>query len=120
MNLSAAREELEKRLTQSADALDEESVILGYVDGAEVCLMGWKARNPVPAVEHVQPHANSADSMQLVLEGGMDIYYPRTGLQATLKAGDCHVVPSGELHSCVSGLKSVVLVVVGHRARGGS
>ena len=67
----------------------------------------------------VPPHANSADSMQIVLEGGMTIYYPDDGETVVLGAGDCHVVPGGKMHSCVSTLKSLVLVIVGHGANGG-
>lgn len=64
----------------------------------------------------VTPHANLADSMQVVLEGGMVIYYPDENETVILKAVDCHVVPGGKMHSCISPQKSVVLVVIGHRA----
>ena len=117
MNLQNARAELERKLLANPDPGDEECVVLGYADGAEVSLMGWNARPPSRKVTEVPPHANSADSLQLVLEGGMTIYYPEDGKTVVLKAGDCHVVPGGKMHSCVSSQKSLVLVVVGHRAK---
>ena len=117
MDLSAAREELERKLPASSNPYDEQSVVLGYVDGAEVCLMGWAERPLRRDVKDVPAHANSADSMQIILEGGMEIYYPDEQTTVVMRPGDCHVVPAGKRHSCVSAMKSVVLVVVGYRAR---
>jgi mannose-6-phosphate isomerase-like protein (cupin superfamily) len=116
VNLKAARAELERRLLASPDPTEEESVILGYADGAEVCLMGWMDRTAPCGVKNVPTHVNAADSMQIVLEGGMEIYYPEEDTVVTLQAGDCHVVPRGKIHACVSRQRSLVLVVVGHRA----
>lgn len=113
-SLKEARLELEKRLLTNPTG--EECVVLGYADGAEVSLMGWNERPASKDVRDVPPHANSADSMQIVLEGGMTIYYPDEGETVVLKAGDCHVVPGGKMHSCMSTEKSLVLVIVGHRA----
>ncbi len=116
MNLTAAKSELERRIAASPDPEEEESVVLGYVDGAEVCLMGWNSRACVRDVKQIPAHTNTADSMQIVLQGGMEIFYPDTSTTVTLKEGDCHVVPGGKSHACVSSQKSLVLVVVGHRA----
>ena len=113
-NLREARMEIEERLL--SNPTDEECVVLGYADGAEVSLMGWNERPASRDVREVPPHANSADSLQLVLEGGMVIYYPDDAQTVVLRAGDCHVVPGGKMHSCVSTQRSMVLVVVGHRA----
>jgi len=114
VNLAEAKIELRRRLQCGAPG-DEESVILGWVDGAEVCLMGWEGR-PERDVMAVETHANVADSMQIVLGGEMEIYYPGDGTRVTLREGDAHVVPGGAEHSCVSSKPSLVLVVVGHRA----
>ncbi len=113
-SLKEAILELENRLL--SNPTDEECVVLGYADGAEVSLMGWNERPVSRDVRDVPPHANSADSMQIVLEGGMVIYYPDEDETVVLNTGDCHVVPGGKMHSCVSTQKSLVLVVVGHRA----
>ncbi len=117
MDLSVARKELERKIAASNNPYEEQSVVLGYVDGAEVCLMGWAERPSHRDVKDVPTHANSADSMQIVLEGGMEIYYPDKQTTVVMRPGDCHVVPASKPHSCVSAMKSLVLVVVGHRAR---
>lgn len=117
MDLSAAKRELARMILDSGNPHQEQSVALGYVDGAEVCLMGWAERPSRLDVKDAPVHANPADSMQIVLEGGMEIYYPDEQTTVIMRPGDCHVVPAGKLHSCVSALKSLVLVVVGHRAQ---
>lgn len=114
MHLQEARLALE-RLLAEADSDDEQSVTIGFVDGAEVCLMGWRDR-PVKDITAAEAHANGADCMQIVLAGGMQIYYPAEQQIVNLQAGDCHVVPAGKVHACVSSQRSVVLVIVGHRA----
>ena len=117
MDLPAARNELDWKLVVCTNPYYTSSVVLGYVDGAEVCLMGWAERPSRLDVKDAPVHANPADSMQIVLEGGMEIYYPDEQTTVSMRPGDCHVVPAGKLHSCVSALKSLVLVVVGHRAQ---
>lgn len=117
MDLSAAKRELARMILDSGNPHQEQSVALGYVDGAEVCLMGWAERPSRLDVKDAPVHANPADSMQIVLEGGMEIYYPDEQTTVIMRPGDCHVVPAGKPHSCVSALKSLVLVVVGHRAQ---
>lgn len=117
MDLSTAKAELDRKIQRNPDPFEEHSVILGHVDGAEVCLMGWAKRPSCRDVKDVPTHANSADSMQIILEGGMEIYYPDDGKTVILRPGDCHVVPAGKAHACTSALRSLVLVVVGHRSR---
>lgn len=116
MNLDEAKASLIRLLAQADDPYDEQSVVLGSVDGTEVCLMGWRDR-PSKDVTAITTHANPADSMQIMLEGGMEIFYPDERRRVTLRVGDCHVVPGGREHACVSSQKSMVLVIVGHRAR---
>lgn len=115
MNLDEAKAALTQLLAEAHDPYDEQSVVLGSVDGAEICLMGWRER-PIKDVTAVTTHANPADSMQIMLEGSMEIFYPDERRRVTLQAGDCHVVLGGREHACVSNQKSMVLVVVGNRA----
>jgi len=116
MNLREAERLLLQKLQESDDPYDEESVILGYVDGAEVCFMGWPDRPARHDVKSIPPHANTVDSMQILLEGEMTLYYPDDDQVVTLKPGDCHVVPAGKMHSCISRKKTRVIVIVGNRS----
>ncbi len=50
MGLCAAKKELERKLAASSNPYEEQSVVFGYVDGAEVCLMGWAERPSRPDV----------------------------------------------------------------------
>ena len=87
MDLSAARKELERKIAASNNPYEEQSVALGYVDGAEVCLMGWAERPSRLDVKDAPVHANPADSMQIVLEGGMEIYYPDEQTTVSMRPG---------------------------------
>lgn len=120
INLSEAERQLLTLFQNSRDPYDEQSVTLGYVNGTEVCLMGWPQRPSHRDPREVPPHKNQVDSMQIVLEGEMTLYYPDEDEVVTLKPGDCHVVPAGKMHSCVSSKKTRVLVIVGSQGQRGS
>ena len=75
-NLCRASDELERRLQELREPSAEHSVVLGYVGGAEICLMGWIDRPLAVDVRKAPTHANQRDSMQIVLSGGMEIFYP--------------------------------------------
>lgn len=115
MNLEAAKKEFGRKLLESGDPTQEQAVVLGYVGGAEVCLMGWHDR-AARDVRSVPAHGNAVDSMQIVLEGGMEILYPDDGTLVALGPSDCHVVPGGKPHACVSSRRTLVLVIVGYGA----
>lgn len=119
VNLSEAERRLTALFQNSRDPYEEESITLGYVDGAEVCFMGWPDRPSRHNPKEGPFHKNDVDSMQILLEGEMTLYYPDEDELVTLKPGDCHVVPAGKMHSCVSSKKSRVIVIVGSQRQSG-
>lgn len=120
INLNEAERRLMALFHDSHDPYDEQSVTLGYVNGTEVCLMGWPQRPSRHDVREIPLHKNEVDSMQILLEGEMTLYYQDEDEVVTLGPGDCHVVPAGKMHSCVSTKKTRVIVIVGSRGRRGS
>jgi len=102
-NLCRASDELERRLQERGEPSAEHSVVLGYVGGAEICLMGWIDRPLAVDVRKAPTHANQRDSMQIVLSGGMELAEP------TIRAPH-FVVRAGErFRRCFDGFHIVYL-----------